>query len=160
MSTHTTGTRSVRSQVRYRSLQRNSVPALHSSALHDSSKYADISLIVLDNRAENARIFGQVALREGCHDAASTRGVDLQTYFVSDCKDLADPVVFHEAANCLGHLDDEVWPKASDVEATVRAQRAESLRVDVVTRWMTPQSKKVPGGSLTSNPWSGLASHS
>ena len=32
--------------------------------------------------------------------------------------------------------------------------------VAVVTMWTTALSKNVPGGSLTSNSWSGLESHS
>src|SRR6266446_10902377 len=78
---------------------------------------ADVDLVMLGRRAQDARIFGQISLGQRRHDTAGARAGDVQTDFVANRQGVADPVILDEVLFARGRLDYNVWPKPPHLEA-------------------------------------------
>src|SRR4051794_1664115 len=88
---------------------------------------ADVPAVVLDGGAEDGRIFGEVALGQGRHDATWAGLGDADEDVVAEREGAADPGVFHESLGAVGGLNDEVGPEASRLEAALRGEFAEAI---------------------------------
>ena len=76
--------------------------------------------------AENARVFGQVALGERWHHTARAGISDLQANGFANADRLAYPIVFDEAFQTC-RVDDQIGTETPNLEATLRIQSAQLI---------------------------------
>src|SRR5439155_17597479 len=88
---------------------------------------ADVGLVVLSRRAQDARILGQVPLGDRGHHAAGAGSCDVQPNLVADVDRAANPVVLHEALFSRAELHHDVWTKAPHLEAPLRVQLPQAI---------------------------------
>src|SRR5262249_38684001 len=96
--------------------QAGTVAAARSSGLKYGRVDADVSMVLLDNRAKDTWVTRQAPLRQGRHDAPRAGSVDSQPD-VANRERFPDPVVLDEASRAVGRLEHEVGAEPRDLEA-------------------------------------------
>ncbi len=94
------------------------VSPFNRTALDDFRIDADIPLVILDGRSQDAVVFGQIQLSERRHDASATGAGDGKLY-VTALQRLADPGLFDEALGPLKSVDQNVRTEALRLEAAL-----------------------------------------
>jgi hypothetical protein len=90
--------------------------------------YADIDLVVLGCRAQDARILGQIPLSKRNHHAARTGTGDSQLHLVSDAHRPADPGILDEVLHAAGRFHDHIRPETTDLESALGIQLAKPVK--------------------------------
>src|SRR5947207_14169939 len=95
--------------------------------MDDGRIHADVGLVVLGRRAEDAWILWQIALCEGRHNAPGAWAGDAQAHLIAEGEYVAGPGVLDEILHAVTCLQHDVRPEPSDLEPPKRIQLAESL---------------------------------
>lgn len=78
-------------------------------------------------RFGNTGVLRQVALGQRDHDAVRAGAGNPQADLVADCCRVVDPVVLHEPLRIRPRRHDDVRPKAANLDATIRIERAQPV---------------------------------
>ena len=93
------------------------VTAADAAACEHRGVHADAHRIVPGGRPEDSRVFGQVPLRQGDHDAAGAGSGDGKADGAADRHGVPDPVVLSEALVVRPGRHDDVGAEAPGLEA-------------------------------------------
>ena len=138
------------------SRQRNRIPAPHSPATNNSRVNADISLVVLHDRAKDIGVFGKHSLGQRGHDATERGPGHEHADLAAEQDGPADPVVLDESVSRPAHSMTKFGRKRATSKRLFGASSASRSSVAVVTRWIGAPSKKVPAGNSNSKTFVGL----
>src|SRR5262249_50398648 len=97
------------------------------AALEDGGVDADLDLVVLGGGAQDARVFGQVPLRQRDHHTARAGDRDFEADLGAQGQRAPDPGVLQEALAAAVGGNDDVGPEAPDLEAAGRVELAEPV---------------------------------
>ena len=100
---------------------------VHSHAGHRLSQRGDHDLVVPGGGAEDSRVFGQITLRHGGHDAAPTGNENLDPNRLPYGEGVAHPVVLHEATIAGSRLNHQIGAEPPGLEASFRIALAQPV---------------------------------
>src|SRR5262245_58156685 len=103
-------------------LESDRIAATDGARARDAGVDADVDLVVPSRCAQDSRILRKVSLGQRRHHAAGTWAADIQANLASNADRTAHPGVLQETVLARSRRDDDVGPKPSHLEATLRIQ--------------------------------------